>query len=197
QVSAGAEFSVVLDRNGQLWSFGSPEYGQLGNGTDGKYFVTASKLTFDWVTHPTLNHVLALEGPAPGGGSSSSSVGAATAGGGGSNSSGATAAAAARVFSWGFGGYGRLGHNAQDDEMTPRSITMLGRLQGVMAMSSVVAGASCSLGLGRAGHLWWWGKLANSPRGEATMRPVQFADLYDWQIRCAAAGGQAVLVASD
>lgn len=29
-----------------------------------------------------------------------------------------------RVFSWGFGGYGRLGHTEQKDEMVPRLIKL-------------------------------------------------------------------------
>lgn len=29
-----------------------------------------------------------------------------------------------RVFSWGFGGYGRLGHNRSDDEHVPREIVV-------------------------------------------------------------------------
>ena len=28
------------------------------------------------------------------------------------------------MFTWGFGGYGRLGHNAPKDEMVPRQIQM-------------------------------------------------------------------------
>ena len=32
---------------------GKPEYGQCGNGTNGEYFITASKLDFDCLLAPT------------------------------------------------------------------------------------------------------------------------------------------------
>ena len=32
-----------------------------------------------------------------------------------------------RVFTWGFGGYGRLGHQSADDEVTPRELTYFSR----------------------------------------------------------------------
>jgi alpha-tubulin suppressor-like RCC1 family protein len=37
-VSCGKEFSVAATAAGKLYSWGSPENGQLGNGTDGKYY---------------------------------------------------------------------------------------------------------------------------------------------------------------
>lgn len=39
-------------RPGNVHSCGHPDYGQLGHGTDGKYFVTASKLSFHWELSP-------------------------------------------------------------------------------------------------------------------------------------------------
>lgn len=38
---------MFIDENNLLYSFGRPEYGQLGHNTDGQYFVTANKLAFD------------------------------------------------------------------------------------------------------------------------------------------------------
>ncbi|XP_049886487.1 protein RCC2-like [Pectinophora gossypiella] len=52
KVGCGAEFSMILDCNGALHSFGLPEYGQLGHNTDGKYFVTSTKLSFHFETVP-------------------------------------------------------------------------------------------------------------------------------------------------
>ena len=43
---------MILDNRGYLFSFGSPEYGQLGHNTDGKYFVTSNKLTYQFETSP-------------------------------------------------------------------------------------------------------------------------------------------------
>uniref|UniRef100_A0A131YQK1 Protein rcc2 n=1 Tax=Rhipicephalus appendiculatus TaxID=34631 RepID=A0A131YQK1_RHIAP len=46
RVSCGGEFSVLVDCRGHVYTFGCPEYGQLGHNTDGRYFVTSNKLQF-------------------------------------------------------------------------------------------------------------------------------------------------------
>ena len=38
---------MFVDENNKLYSFGSPEHGQLGHNTDGQYFVSANKLAYD------------------------------------------------------------------------------------------------------------------------------------------------------
>ncbi|XP_077511898.1 protein RCC2 isoform X4 [Amblyomma americanum] len=119
RVSCGGEFSVLVDCRGHAYTFGCPEYGQLGHNTDGRYFVTSNKLQFKCELVPRrvqvfidrsreghvvsvddvhiidvasgLNHTIALD-------------------------------ERKRCFSWGFGGYGRLGHNEPKDEMVPRLI---------------------------------------------------------------------------
>lgn len=52
RISCGADFSVILDIKGNLYTFGLPEYGQLGHNTDAKYFVNANKLSFHFETSP-------------------------------------------------------------------------------------------------------------------------------------------------
>lgn len=54
-----------------------------------------------------------------------------------------------RVFSWGFGGYGRLGHAEQKDEMVPRLVKLFdfpGR-----GASQIYCGYQCSFALNEAG----------------------------------------------
>merc|ERR1712224_504803 len=46
KVACGAEFSMILNEHGQLFAFGHPDFGCLGNGEDGKYFISASKLSY-------------------------------------------------------------------------------------------------------------------------------------------------------
>ena len=48
EMSCGAEFSVIVDEKGGLWSFGHPEYGQLGHNDDGKYIEKAKKVEYRW-----------------------------------------------------------------------------------------------------------------------------------------------------
>ena len=45
KVSCGKEFSMLLDLEGCVWTFGSQEFGQLGNGTDGSYNSANSKVS--------------------------------------------------------------------------------------------------------------------------------------------------------
>lgn len=64
--------------------------------------------------------------------------------------------------------YGRLGHACQDNELRPRVVDGLARLTHVK-VANVAAGAGCSMAITTNGHLFYWGKLPNAPRGEATM----------------------------
>lgn len=55
-----------------------------------------------------------------------------------------------RVFSWGFGGYGRLGHAEQKDEMVPRLVKLFdfpGR-----GASQICAGYQCSFAVSEMGE---------------------------------------------
>lgn len=54
-----------------------------------------------------------------------------------------------RVFSWGFGGYGRLGHAEQKDEMVPRLVKLFdfpGR-----GASQICSGYQCSFAVSEMG----------------------------------------------
>jgi alpha-tubulin suppressor-like RCC1 family protein len=54
-----------------------------------------------------------------------------------------------RVFTWGFGGYGRLGHNEPKDEMVPRK---LGYFDGPnRGCTQIQAGSTFSLGVSEHG----------------------------------------------
>lgn len=52
-VKCGAEFSVALTESGKVYAWGSPQYGQLGNGRDGKYF-SGSREAFNEETEPRM-----------------------------------------------------------------------------------------------------------------------------------------------
>ncbi len=187
QASCGENFTVLLSSEGHLFSAGLSEFGQLGNGETGEYFITASKLAFAnaskferrsiFVASPAdsgqtnleeakkttiplsdsddirigsiccgKNHTVAIEAPAK------------------------NKTHAARVFTWGCGGYGVLGHAIQADEYTPR---LVGSVQGPLFKSNspvrAAAGAHCSMILTENGHVYYCGKHRSV--GEATMRP--------------------------
>lgn len=131
-ISAGENFSMACTRGGKLLVFGHPEYGQLGLGTTGQYIKDGGKkgaaIQYHFVTRPQQiqnffskdahgkvtevitadnirirkvaagkNHAMCLEDWENGGQN--------------------------RLFAWGFGGYGRLGHNGSSDELVPREVS--------------------------------------------------------------------------
>jgi alpha-tubulin suppressor-like RCC1 family protein len=75
-----------------------------------------------------------------------------------------------RVFTWGCGDYGCLGHGMQADEYHPR---LVGAFRGPVFANnhpvSAVAGGNCTLVLTRIGHVYYVGRHKST--GEATMRP--------------------------
>ncbi len=82
-----------------------------------------------------------------------------------------------RAYSWGFGGYGRLGHSETGDEMVPRMIKFFdGPRRGV---SKVYAGGQFNLATAEVkGTTYMWGQY-NSTK-EANMYPKPIPDLSGW-----------------
>ena len=78
---------------------------------------------------------------------------------------------APRVFTWGSGDYGCLGHAIQADEYTPR---LVGALRGPIFANNhpveAVAGSNCTIVKTKNGHVYYFGKHKSA--GEATMRPT-------------------------
>ncbi|XP_077511895.1 protein RCC2 homolog isoform X1 [Amblyomma americanum] len=190
RVSCGGEFSVLVDCRGHAYTFGCPEYGQLGHNTDGRYFVTSNKLQFKCELVPRrvqvfidrsreghvvsvddvhiidvasgLNHTIALD-------------------------------ERKRCFSWGFGGYGRLGHNEPKDEMVPRLIKAFdGPNRG---LCSIHAGGTFSMAVSELGVLYFWGM--NNHGGEATMYPKPIQDLTGWHVRGIGCSNKSIVVLAD
>ncbi|CAM9946083.1 protein RCC2 homolog isoform X1 [Lampetra fluviatilis] len=190
KVACGAEFSVFIDCDGNLFSFGCPEYGQLGHNTDGRYIVRAQRIEFVCELAPRrlarfiektrdgqvltvrgvvvrdvacgANHTIALD-------------------------------TRGRVFTWGFGGYGRLGHAEQKDELLPRLVKLLDR--PAPAVNSVRAGYSCTFAINVVGTLYFWGST-NTSR-DPTMYPKAVHDLCGTHVRSLACGKSSILITSD
>jgi alpha-tubulin suppressor-like RCC1 family protein len=177
RVACGEDFSVALDEEGILYTAGSSEFGQLANGETGEYFMAANKLGYSngyGFAPQTIFHqaakdssrndvmkkttqimqdirfqaiacgkhfALALEAPNK------------------SNPS-------TRVFSWGSGNYGCLGHGRQADEYYPRHVE---NCPTGMAGIKIAAGSTCSLLLTSNGHAYYWGQHQSSK--DAVMKP--------------------------
>ena len=188
QASCGEQFTVLLSSEGYLFSAGLAEFGQLGNGETGEYFVTASKISFansskferrsTFVASPAdsgqTNTEEAKKTTIPLSDSDDIRIGSISCG---KNHTVAVEAPAknkthsSRVFTWGCGGYGVLGHAIQADEYTPR---LIGSVQGPLFKSNspirAAAGSHCSMMLTEKGHVYYCGKHRSV--GEATMRPA-------------------------
>lgn len=177
KIACGEDFSVALSDEGYMYTTGSAEFGQLANGETGEHFVAANKLAFNnsfgfqkqtvfvendpndrnnsdlarktvTIKAPIKiqdicagkHHALALEAPSKETGT--------------------------RIFTWGCGNYGVLGHNRQKDEYYPRHVSSL---QRGMTFTKLGAGANCSLALTAQGHVYYWGNHRSN--ADAVMKP--------------------------
>lgn len=119
-IACGWDHSIVCDTHGRVFTFGHPLYGQLGNGTTGEYIKEGGKgaaVQFNCVCSPF--HVRSFLVKDSHGrvkdefnGDTFKFVKVAA----GKNHSMCLSddASGNRVFSWGFGGYGRLGHRVAE-----------------------------------------------------------------------------------
>jgi hypothetical protein len=186
QASCGENFSVLLDSDGIMYSAGLGEFGQLGNGETGEYFIAANKIGFANSTkferrslfvqkEPRSGMYEAKTPPAPLPDSDNIRIGSISCG---KNHTVAVEApfkdsshGPQRVFTWGCGGYGVLGHGVQEDQFTPKMVNSFGspifKNNGPVRAA---AGAQCSIVLTKNGHVYYCGKHRSV--GEATMRPA-------------------------
>ena len=82
-----------------------------------------------------------------------------------------------RVFTWGFGGYGRLGHNTNENEMVPRLLMHMkpSNVHTGGACAIFAGGSSCFVESRTQKQMFFWGQLKAS--GEATMYPKRYEDI--------------------
>ncbi|RUO95429.1 regulator of chromosome condensation 1/beta-lactamase-inhibitor protein II, partial [Jimgerdemannia flammicorona] len=156
EVACGADFTIVgltiIAYKGQPIAFGSQEHGQLGNGSDGQYIKSAGQL----VTAPQ-QYPLMVKGFA---GKHIVSV-----------ACGANHTIAldkdGYVYSWGFGGYGRLGHGEQKDLHVPQTVAQFASLNELTHAQVIACGSTCSMALDKQQQLWMWGKWKNTGDGSS------------------------------
>lgn len=190
KVGCGAEYSMILDIKGNLYSFGLPEYGQLGHNTDGKYFISSTKMSFHFETSPK-KVVLYVEKAKDGHVTPIDDVRIVDFACG--NNHTVAIDAKQRAFSWGFGGIGRLGHAEQKDEMVPRLIKFFD-VQNRKVLR-VCCGNSYSLAISDLGSLYMFGQ--NKKTGEANMYPKPVQDLAGWNITSIGTGNTSIVISAD
>lgn len=190
KLAAGGEFSMILDAFGGLWTFGSPEHGQLGHNSEGKYFTSGNKIAFQCETSPR-RVVVFLEKSREGHGIPLEDVSVQEIAAGLNHA--LAVDSRKRCFSWGFAGYGRLGHSETKNELIPRSIKSFDFVR--RGALKVWAGSTSSIALDETGLLYFWGQTKSS--GEATMYPKTIQDLCGWNIRSVGCANKSIVVCAD
>ncbi|KAK8476675.1 hypothetical protein V6N13_120863 [Hibiscus sabdariffa] len=183
-VACGAEFTVWLSstEGASILTAGLPQYGQLGHGTDNEYNAKDSSVRLVYEAQPRPRAIAALSGE--------TIVKVAC----GTNHTVAVDANG-YVYTWGFGGYGRLGHREQKDEWVPRRVEVFQKNNVLPPNAIVSAGSVNSACTAGGGQLYMWGKLKNT--GDDLMYPKPLLDLSGWNLRCMDSGNMHHFVGAD
>lgn len=183
-VACGAEFTVWLSsaEGASILTAGLPQYGQLGHGTDNEYNSKDSSVRLAYEPQPRPKAIASLSGE--------TIVKVAC----GTNHTVAVDSSG-HVYTWGFGGYGRLGHREQKDEWVPRRVEVFQR-QNVLPPEAVISAgsvnSSCTAG---GGQLYMWGKIKIT--GDDWMYPKPLMDLSGWHLNCMDSGNMHHFVGAD
>jgi len=174
-VSCGAEFTAwICGDDGSVYTAGLPQYGQLGHGTDHEYNQAASSVKIAYDPQPMPRHVAGL--------ADVKTLKLAC----GQNHVVAVDANG-KIWTWGNGGYGRLGHKVQKDEFAPRMVDIQGGDRNACPPDCVVAASQTSTWVSALqGQMYVFGKIKTS--GDNHMYPVPFMDLQGWNLRSIACG---------
>ncbi|KAF8888101.1 RCC1/BLIP-II [Infundibulicybe gibba] len=152
KAAAGVTFSIVLTESGKVFSFGSAEKGQLGNGTTGERITTGNKTAYDIEYQPVYikelkdnkivqiasgqQHSIALD-------------------------------ATGLVHVWGYNGYCRLGLGNQVDILKPKVVPQFAGPNEISMGAFVAAGPSNSVVIDKQGMYYMAGKWKNSGEGSS------------------------------
>ena len=179
-VSAGSEFSLALDSQGGLYSWGFGERGRLGLGSESVVFSPTMVNGFGDISSDTV--IISISA----GGSHALAV----------DENGT-------VYAWGDGEDGRLGTGAGTNELEPVSLANAGDLSGKKIVR-VAAGHNFSLALDENGVIYSWGlgNLGRLGTGSVTseLTPVSLAasgDLAGQNIIAITAGDQHAFALDD
>ncbi|KAH7567168.1 hypothetical protein JRO89_XS07G0026400 [Xanthoceras sorbifolium] len=183
-IACGADFNVWLSstEGASILTAGLPQYGQLGHGTDNEYNTKDSSVRLVYEAQPRPRAIASLAGE--------TIVKVAC----GSNHTVAVDSNG-YVYTWGFGGYGRLGHREQKDEWVPRRVDIFTKHNVLPPNAIVSAGALNSACTAGGGQLYMWGKIKNT--GDDWMYPKPLMDLSGWNIRCMDSGNMHHFVGAD
>ena len=185
-VSAGQNFNLALDESGDVWSWGYAEFGVLGNGTDHMYNKAEGTVKLAYEPQEKPEKVGALTG-----------VGCIYVACGQYHC--AAVAGDGTCYTWGNGGYGRLGHKDQTDLHAPKALEEC-RAQRVAcgAKHTAIIGWPNSPGVTCTGppSLFMMGQVKSASQN-AWMFPKQEEELRGWELHTIGVGNGHNVVQAD
>ncbi|KAL1918150.1 uncharacterized protein VTP21DRAFT_3416 [Calcarisporiella thermophila] len=176
-VACGADFSLVLTDKGRIFAFGSSEHGQLGNG--GSTETPAAPYPQPSLVKGLQEHKITAIACGTSHSLAMSSEGF--------------------VFSWGFGGYGRLGHSEQKDLSVATSIPIFASNEYRKA-TAIACGTTFSMAIDVQKNFHLWGKWKNTGDGSAGkpwMYPRQMIQLNGWAFKGMSGGNVSMFLIPD
>ena len=162
--SCGLTFSMLLTASGKVYTMGSSEKGQLGNGRTGEHFISGNKLAFNTFDEPFLVKALADKKVVDIACGQQHTVALDEDG---------------YVYVWGFGGYGRLGIGSQQDQLLPTLVPQFARENVLTRAKAIYAGPTNTAVVDGQKMFWLAGKWKNSGEGSAGQGFMTFKYLPD------------------
>jgi len=175
KISCGIDFNLMLDVEGNAWTFGNQEFGKCGTGTDGAYNSTEAKVKMRYagISRPyQLSRVYERDAKTkkikPLQIMRIKNISA------GSNHA-AMVDEMSRVFTWGQGSYGRTGHNDTLDTHVPTWVSSLDHPRG--KIDEVYCGNVCTVMIGKSTNKnIYLAGIIDPLKREANMNPKVYYD---------------------
>jgi len=190
KISCGLDFSMIADVKGYLYSCGYTEHGRLGHGFP-KEIIEGRTKEFENENRARRLLRFTVKDPKSNATKDMEDIKIVDVRCGAEHT--LALDDQGRVFTWGFGGYGRLGHGSPADEVFPRLVnTFLGERR---TATRIWAAAYGSLALNEVGALNYWGTTGSNR--DSIMYPKPVDGLRKKNIREIATSSCSVMVHAD
>ncbi|CED84407.1 Uncharacterized conserved protein, contains RCC1 domain [Phaffia rhodozyma] len=182
--SAGVNFSLLLDEEGKVYSFGSAEFGQLGHGKTGEHIISSGKNGFEVSWEPKL--IKALD--------DKKIVQIAS-----GNSHSLALDSEGFVYVWGYNGYCRLGLGHQKDQLLPVVVPQFAQEKVILRAKSIACGPASSMVIDNQSMLLVAGRWKTTGEGSSGAPYTTFrfmSDMMQCKVTKVCAGSSAFFALS-